>query len=73
MDVIFDTKPSSLNLQFDSDIRPVIGGGVSSDYTKLSNKPSINGVVLEGNKTNEEIDIGRVSNLEIEEMFRINF
>lgn len=26
-------------------------GGGTLDYTKLNNKPSINGVVLEGNKT----------------------
>lgn len=30
---------------------------VSTDYSKLSNKPSINDVTLEGNKTLEELGI----------------
>jgi hypothetical protein len=34
------------------------GGGGTSDYTKLTNKPSINGVVLTGNKTSEDLNIG---------------
>ena len=32
------------------------GGGVA-DYNLLSNKPSINGVTLEGNKTSEDLNI----------------
>lgn len=38
---------------------PVIQGeeGKSGDYSKLSNKPSINGIILEGNKTSEELGI----------------
>lgn len=30
---------------------------VSSDYSKLNNKPSINGVTLVGNKTNKDLGI----------------
>lgn len=30
---------------------------VSSDYSKLNNKPSINGVILVGNKTNKDLGI----------------
>lgn len=30
---------------------------ISSNYNKLTNKPSINGVTLEGNKTTEELNI----------------
>jgi len=33
------------------------GGGGSSNYNDLSNKPSINGVTLSGNKTSEELGI----------------
>ena len=33
-----------------------VGSG-TSDYNKLDNKPSINGVILEGNKTTEELGI----------------
>lgn len=39
------------------------GGGspqpTGGDYNELSNKPSINGVTLEGNKTSAELDIDR--------------
>lgn len=35
------------------------GGGGTSDYSQLSNKPSINGVTLAGNKTDE--DLGMMS------------
>lgn len=33
------------------------GGGGTSDYTDLSNKPSINGVTLDGNKTSSDLGI----------------
>lgn len=33
------------------------GSGGTTDYTQLENKPSINGITLEGNKTTEELDI----------------
>lgn len=33
------------------------GGGGTSDYIKLENKPQINGVTLIGNKTNEDLGI----------------
>lgn len=36
------------------------GGGGSSDYNDLTNKPSINGVQLSGNKTTEDLKIETV-------------
>lgn len=33
------------------------GGGGSTDYETLSNKPKINGVTLIGNKTSEDLHI----------------
>lgn len=33
-------------------------GGGTMDYSKLKNKPSINGVVLEGNKTALDLGLG---------------
>ena len=30
----------------------------STNYNRLINKPSINGVILEGNKTSEDLDVG---------------
>ena len=37
------------------------GGGGTSDYSQLTNKPSINGVTLTGNKTSADLNIGSVS------------
>lgn len=34
------------------------GGGGTSDYTDLTNKPSINGVTLSGNKTAAQLNLG---------------
>lgn len=33
------------------------GGGGTSDYTDLSNKPSVNGVTLNGNKTSNDLEL----------------
>lgn len=49
-----------------SKVVPVIGGSGTSDYRDLDNKPSINGVTLEGDKTNEELLIKAIPNEEIE-------
>lgn len=43
------------------------GGGVT-DYNFLTGKPQINGVTLEGNKTNEEIDIKALTNKQIDDI-----
>lgn len=37
------------------------GGSGTSNYNDLSNKPSINGVTLTGNKTSADLNIGGVS------------
>lgn len=58
-----------INLKFQTEIKPVIGGG-TDDYNELSNRPKINGVVLEGDKTNEELLIVAISNVEIEELLK---
>ena len=33
------------------------GSGGTSDYNKLSNKPTLNGVTLSGDLTSEEVDV----------------
>lgn len=63
----FHDAPSS-EIKFGTDIRPVFGG--VSDYTKLNNKPSINGVELIGNKSNDDLNIRSITNSEIEEFFK---
>ena len=60
---------SAMKASFDSQIVPVIGG-VSNDYLTLINKPSINGVPLAGNKTNEQLNILAIENSEIEELLK---
>lgn len=62
-----DSNPE-MDLKFDTDIRPVIGSGL--DYANATNKPQINGVELVGNKTNEEILIGALSNSDIESLLK---
>lgn len=51
----------------------VIGHDIRS-YDELQDKPSINGVVLAGNKSDEDLGLMQVmeevTNTEIEEMFR---
>lgn len=37
------------------------GGGGTNDYPNLRNKPSINGVTLEGNKSSSELKISALS------------
>ena len=44
---------------------PGSGGGGTDDYNDLNNRPSINGVPLEGNKTAEELGIGQPSDEQI--------
>lgn len=41
------------------------GGSGSNNYEKLKNKPSINKVVLSGDKSFEDLGISPLSNLEI--------
>lgn len=53
------------NLPITLEIKEYIGGGGggdgnSQDYEKLVNKPKINDVVLEGNKTLDELGITKV-------------
>lgn len=55
-------------LDFGADIRPVISA--ANDYAKASNKPSINGVTLIGDKTNEDLNIRGISNAEIEALLK---
>lgn len=44
----------------------MIGGGGTMDYTKLNNKPSINGVTLEGNKTAAQLQLA--TKVEVEDL-----
>lgn len=51
-----------------SSVKPVISADM--DYLAAKNKPSINGVTLIGNKTNEELLIAPIPNTEIDEILK---
>lgn len=68
--VNFDDYPDeTLDLKFGTEIVPVIGSG-TDDYNDLINKPSINGVTLQGNKTNDEILISGIPNTTLEKLLK---
>ena len=45
---------------------PSVGG--TTDYEQLINKPQIEGVELQGNKTLQDLSIQALTNLELEEL-----
>lgn len=55
-----------LNGELDRNYRG--GGGGNDDYNPLRNKPSINGVVLKGDKTFEELGREDIKNRRIKEI-----
>jgi hypothetical protein len=59
------TEGETFDVELDSavQITPV------KDYEVLDNKPQIEGVTLIGDKTFEDLNLQRVSNAEIEELF----
>ena len=59
-----------MDLQWETDIRPVINAGGTGDYNYLSNKPSINGIQLVGNKSNEDLLINAITNEELETLLK---
>ena len=50
-----------------------VGGGIAilTDYNLLHNKPQIEGVTLEGNKTFEELTLASLTNAEIEQLLTL--
>jgi len=41
-------------------------GGGTKNYNDLYNKPQIEGITLQGNKTYEELNMHRITNMELE-------
>ena len=50
------------------DVKNTITYITNPDYRSLKNKPSINGCILEGNKTCNDIDICSIENTELEKI-----
>ena len=59
-----------IHINLDDRTRVQVGGG-SSDYNELSNKPQINGVTLENNKTAQELNLA--TNADLERYFDLYF
>lgn len=47
------------------------GSGGTNDYNDLTNKPQIEGIVLQGNKNYEDLNLQRISNTELEELLTL--
>lgn len=62
------SSDKKITKEIGSKVVPIIGSGF--DYKTAINKPSINGVELIGNKTNEELFIQEITNEEIEKLFK---
>lgn len=58
-----------IELEWGTEIVPVIGSG-TDDYNDLINRPSINGIELVGNKTNEELLIDSITNEDLEKILK---
>ena len=67
---ILDGTENSINGELSRDSQWDIGGQLTppivADYNDLANKPQIEGNILEGNKTFEDLSLIRMSNQEIE-------
>lgn len=59
-----------IHISLDDRTRVQVGSG-SSDYNELSNKPQINGVTLENNKTAQELNLA--TNADLERYFGLYF
>lgn len=57
MDVTVPEAPESREEQYLAAIAEGGGGGGTSDYTNLTNKPQINSVTLSGNKTSSDLGV----------------
>ena len=57
----FDTSFSSGKEYFDSGLNNIsYGVGSTTNYNNLANKPSINGIVLTGDKTSDDLNISPI-------------
>lgn len=78
MKATFSIENAGLNAEFDMDEQlnaqfgtvSEITKTIDNDYNNLVNKPKINAVTLVGDKSFEELGLERITNREIEELFR---
>lgn len=78
MKATFSIENAGLNAEFDMNEQlnaqfgtvSEITKTIDNDYNNLVNKPKINAVTLVGDKSFEELGLERITNREIEELFR---
>ncbi len=74
LSVIDDNKPLRLQTHESEDVRLSVGNMIvvkENDYNELRNKPKIETVTLEGNKTFEDLGLSRLTNTELENMLTL--
>lgn len=69
-------EPDAVTLELDSGDNAALNVGSTTvvsvnDYNDLRNKPSIEGVTLEGDKTFEELNLQSLTNSELENMLTL--
>lgn len=65
IDFDLEILENEIEIEFEEDI---VGSGGANDYEQLKNKPQINEVELEGNKSFEELGMTPLTNMEILEI-----
>lgn len=70
---LYVIEEDPINLDFDGIIYLTGGGGGgTSDYNELRNKPQINGVTLQGNKELEALGVSAMSVQDIERILYLD-
>lgn len=64
-----DVNQVAVDLEVSGSINPVI----NADYEQLENKPQINGVELNGNKTFEELGEQTITNVELQDIINTQY
>lgn len=64
-----DVNQVAVDLEVSGSVNPVI----SADYEQLENKPQINGVELNGNKTFEELGEQTITNVELQDIINTQY
>ena len=62
------TKPQEKNINIGASYTEQL---LANDYTTLKNKPKIQNVELNGNKNFEDLGLSKLSNLEIENLLKM--
>lgn len=65
-------EEEQINLEIEGTVFNVGGNGGTSDYNALKNKPQINGVTLQGNKSHDAFGVSAMSVQDIEKILYLD-